>query len=100
MNQLENCQERYRLNTWMGRTRNDGPDEFEPTKFDCNYFCYEIQSALYLIVFVLWPVEIEIFFLYELVYSLTEKCFWITKYSKTCVKQPLKKNRVSRPIIT
>ena len=37
MNQLENCQARYRSNTWMGRTRTDGPDEFEPTKFDCNY---------------------------------------------------------------
>ena len=35
MNQLENCQARYRSNTWMGRTRTDGPDEFEPTKFDC-----------------------------------------------------------------
>ena len=32
MNQLENCQARYRSNTWMGRTRTDGPDEFEPTK--------------------------------------------------------------------
>ena len=38
MNQLENCQARYRSNTWMGRTRTDGPDEFEPTKFDCNCF--------------------------------------------------------------
>ena len=37
MNQLENCQARYRLNTWMGHTRTDGPDEFEPTKFDCKY---------------------------------------------------------------
>ena len=36
MNQLENCQARYRSNTWMGRTRTDSPDEFEPTKFDCN----------------------------------------------------------------
>ena len=35
MNQLENCQARYRSNTWMGRTRTDGPYEFEPTKFDC-----------------------------------------------------------------
>ena len=35
MNQLENCQARYRSNTWMGRTRTDGPDKFEPTKFDC-----------------------------------------------------------------
>ena len=24
-----------RSNTWMGRTRIDGPDEFEPSKFDC-----------------------------------------------------------------
>ena len=35
MNQLENCQARYRSNTWMGQTRTDCPDEFEPTKFDC-----------------------------------------------------------------
>ena len=35
MNQLENCQARYRSYTWMGRTRNDGPDEFEPSKIDC-----------------------------------------------------------------
>ena len=35
MHQLENCQARYRSNTWMGRTRTDGPDEFEPSKFDC-----------------------------------------------------------------
>ena len=35
MNQLENCQARYRSNTWMGRTHTDGPDEFEPLKFDC-----------------------------------------------------------------
>ena len=32
---LENCQSRYRSNTWMGRTRTGGPDEFEPSKFDC-----------------------------------------------------------------
>ena len=37
MNQLENCQARYRSNTWMGRTSTDGPDEFEPTKFDCSF---------------------------------------------------------------
>ena len=35
MNQLENFQARYRSNTWMGRTRTDGPNEFEPLKFDC-----------------------------------------------------------------
>ena len=35
INQLENCQARYRSNTWMGQTRTDGPYEFEPTKFDC-----------------------------------------------------------------
>ena len=35
MNQLENWQARYRSNTWMSRTRTDGPDEFEPSKFDC-----------------------------------------------------------------
>ena len=40
MNQLENCQARYPSNTWMGRTGTDGPDEFEPTKFDC---IYELQ---------------------------------------------------------
>ena len=34
-NQLENCQARYRSNTWMCRTRTDGPDEFEPSKCDC-----------------------------------------------------------------
>ena len=27
MNQLENCQAWYRSNTWMGRTRTDGPHE-------------------------------------------------------------------------
>ena len=32
---LENCQSRYRSNTWMGRTRAGGPNEFEPSKFDC-----------------------------------------------------------------
>ena len=32
---LKNRQARYRSNTWMGRTRTDGPDEFEPSKFDC-----------------------------------------------------------------
>ena len=37
MNQLENCQARYRSNTWMGRTRTDSPNEFEPSKFDCIY---------------------------------------------------------------
>ena len=35
MNQLENCRARYRSNTWIGRTRTDSPDEFEPAKFDC-----------------------------------------------------------------
>ena len=38
MNQLENRQARYRSNTWMGRTRTDGPDEFKPSKFDCIIF--------------------------------------------------------------
>ena len=32
---LKNRQARYLSNTWMGRTRTDGPDEFEPSKFDC-----------------------------------------------------------------
>ena len=35
MNHLENRQASYRSNTWMGRTRTEGPDEFEPSKFDC-----------------------------------------------------------------
>ena len=37
MNQFENCQARYRSNTWMGRTCTASPDEFEPSKFDCIY---------------------------------------------------------------
>ena len=41
MNQIENCQARYRSNTWMGRTRTDGPDEFEPSKFDCT--CLQLE---------------------------------------------------------
>ena len=41
MNQLENCQARYRSNTWNGRTRTDGPDEFEPSKFDCICIIYD-----------------------------------------------------------
>ena len=45
MNQLENCQARYRLNTWMGRTRTDGPDEFEPWKFDCIWLRINISYA-------------------------------------------------------
>ena len=47
MKQLENCQARYRSNTWMGRTRTDGPDEFEPKKFDCSVifgYCVHCQS--------------------------------------------------------
>ena len=32
---LKNRQARYRSNTWMGRTRTNGPDEFEPSNFDC-----------------------------------------------------------------
>ena len=47
MNQLENCQARYRSNIWMGRTRTDGPDEFEPSKFDCNFL-----SIIFSICFV------------------------------------------------
>ena len=38
MKQLENFQARYRSNTRMGRTRIDGPDEFEPSKFDCIFW--------------------------------------------------------------
>ena len=46
MNQLENCQARYRSNTWMGRTHTNGPDEFEPTKFDCimNIFINTVKT--------------------------------------------------------
>ena len=35
-NQLQNCQARYSSNTWVGRTRTNDPDKFEPLKFDCN----------------------------------------------------------------
>ena len=45
MNQLENCQARYRSNTWMGRTRTDGPDEFEPTKLDCMKLLRKLEYA-------------------------------------------------------
>ena len=48
MDQLENCQARYRSNTWMGRTCTDGPDEFEPSKFDCSY---KLVSSLVLLPF-------------------------------------------------
>ena len=48
MNQLENCQARYRSNTWMGRTRTDGPDEFEPTKFDCNCIFAAVRVFVFL----------------------------------------------------
>ena len=41
MNQLENCQARYRSNTWMSRTPTDGPDEFEPSKFDCSFIAID-----------------------------------------------------------
>ena len=44
MNQLENCQARYRSNTWMGRTHTDGPNEFEPPKFDCSCFIIHLQA--------------------------------------------------------
>ena len=40
MNQLENCQASYSSNTWKGRTRTDGIDEFEPWKFDWMYMAY------------------------------------------------------------
>ena len=30
----------------MGRTRTDGPDEFEPTKFDCKSFLYLFQVTI------------------------------------------------------
>ena len=36
MHQLENCQTRYRSNTWVGQTRTDGPDEFEPRSATVN----------------------------------------------------------------
>ena len=44
MNQLENCQAMYRSNTWMGRTSTDGPNEFEPSKFDCNRECMKFEN--------------------------------------------------------
>ena len=46
MNQLENCQARYRSNTRMGRTCTDGPDEFEPSKFDCIYQTCDLALKL------------------------------------------------------
>ena len=46
MNQLEICQAMYRSNTWMGRTRTDGPDEFEPSKFDCITIDKYLRSRL------------------------------------------------------
>ena len=45
MNQLEICQARYRSNTWMGRTRIDSPNEFEPSKFDCIYLGTKSMST-------------------------------------------------------
>ena len=52
MNQLENCQARYRSNTWMGRTSTDGPDEFEPSKFDCiKYLELSISSECKLLLY-------------------------------------------------
>ena len=30
----------------MGRTCTDGPDELEPSKFDCNYFSWELYYVL------------------------------------------------------
>ena len=48
MNQLENRQARYRLNTWMGRTRTDGPNEFEPSKFDGSLIQKTWASSLYI----------------------------------------------------
>ena len=50
INQLENCQARYRSNTWMGRTRTDGPDEFEPSKFDCYYSLDTEYLELHLLI--------------------------------------------------
>ena len=53
MNQLENRQAGYRSNTWMGQTRTDGPDEFDPSKFDCishiDYTVYPYKHQILLI---------------------------------------------------
>ena len=57
MNQLENCQARYCSNTLMGRTRTDGPDEFEPTKFDCNQISKYLCPTMGDIVFGADPVS-------------------------------------------
>ena len=46
MNQLKNCQARYCSNTGMGRTRTDGPDEFEPSKFDCIYLFFKASLTI------------------------------------------------------
>ena len=46
MNQLENSQARYPSNTWMSRTRTDGPDKFEPSKFDCSYMYFNTDWQL------------------------------------------------------
>ena len=46
MNQLENCQARYRSNTWMSLTCTDGLDEFEPPKFDCIFLFISIIISL------------------------------------------------------
>ena len=46
MNSLENCQTRYHSNLLMCRTCIDGPDEFEPWKFDCIFFSLKIHFIL------------------------------------------------------
>ena len=67
---LENCQSRYRSNTWMGRTCTDGPDEFEPSKFDCTYF---EQIALFGKCEVFVPTE-----------STIKICFKATRRLQSC----------------
>ena len=65
MNQLENRQARYRSNTWMGRTRTDGPDEFEQSKFNCTLLILIIEcdtlSALFWRNVLLWTAIVHAF---------------------------------------
>ena len=55
MNQLENWQAKYRSNTWMSRTRTDGPDEFERSKFDCMFIKVKPKFDLYVRVILDLP---------------------------------------------
>ena len=60
MKYLENCQSRYPSNPSMGRTRTDGPDEFEPSKFDCS--CFRICISEFhdsMIILELSPLDVS-----------------------------------------